>query len=73
VLSVKDAAERAGVSRSLIYAWCRTGVLRHSRFGLPGKRGVVRIAESDLLEFLEGCKHEGRPAVAGSLPLKHIS
>jgi hypothetical protein len=32
----------------------------------------IRIAEDDLLGFLEGCKHEGRPAVADAPPLKHI-
>src|SRR5262249_39473356 len=60
VIGVLQAAARAAVSLSLIYAWCRTGVLKHSRFGLPGKRGCVRIAESDLLAFLAECGRTGQ-------------
>ena len=73
MLTVKSAAKRAGVSASLVYAWCKAGVLKHSRFGRPGKRGCVRIAEADLLAFLAECRREGQPSLAGSLPLKHIS
>lgn len=72
MLSVKQAAARAGVSDSLVYAWCQSGGLRHSRFGRPGKRGCIRIAEADLDAFLAGCRHDGRPP-AVTLTLKHVT
>lgn len=66
IVTVKEAAQLAGVSRSLVYAWCQSGALRHSRFGRAGRRGCVRIAEPELLEFLESCRNENRrPAVGG--------
>jgi len=70
-MTAKQAAARAAVSLSLIYAWCRTGMLKHSRFGI--RRGCIRIAESDLLAFLAECERRGQPSLAGSPPLKHIS
>jgi excisionase family DNA binding protein len=73
MLTVKRAAQLAGVSPSLVYAWCRAGVLKHSRFGRAGKRGCVRIAEADLDAFLAGCRRDGRPPPAGPLPLRHIT
>lgn len=72
MLSVKQAAAKAGVSDSLVYAWCQSGGLRHSRFGRPGKRGCIRIAEADLDGFLTGCQQDGRPPAA-PLVLKHVA
>lgn len=69
-LTPKQAAARAVVSISLIYQWCQDGVLVHYRFGRPGKRGRIRIEESDLLAFLETCKKEGE--LPGPIRLKHI-
>jgi excisionase family DNA binding protein len=73
VLDARQAARKAGVSRSLVYAWCRAGGLRHYRCGRTGKRGCIRIAEADLEAFLAACKREGGPPAAAPLPLKHIS
>jgi excisionase family DNA binding protein len=53
MLTVKAAAERAGVSVSLIYSLCAEGRLPHVRLGREGRRGTIRIRESDLSEFLE--------------------
>ena len=69
-LTPKQAAERAVVSLSLVYQWCQDGILVHYRLGRPGKRGRIRIEESDLVAFLETCRKEaGGP---GPLRLKHI-
>jgi excisionase family DNA binding protein len=57
-LTVKEAAERAGVSESLVYTWCRTRLLAHYRFGCNG-RGKIMIEASDLDAFLEGCRVDG--------------
>ena len=48
MLTVKEAAARACVSESLIYAWCQSGALPHFRLGLPGKRGKIAIEVEDL-------------------------
>ncbi|MFO0845494.1 MAG: helix-turn-helix domain-containing protein [Gemmataceae bacterium] len=69
MLTVAQAAERIGVSDSLIYEWCGAGLLPHYRFGRPGKRGKVMIEEADLDRFLAACRHEARPEAPS---LKHI-
>src|SRR5437879_2716463 len=51
VLTVKQVAERLQVSLSTVYALCVTGELPHRRIGLG--RGCIRIAESDLQEYLD--------------------
>lgn len=70
-LTPQQAAARAVVSLSLIYQWCQDGVLVHYRLGRPGKRGRIRIEESDLEAFLVTCKKESGQAAA-PLRLKHI-
>src|SRR4051812_39596573 len=52
LLTVKQAAEAAGVSDSLVYEWCSEKLLPHYRFGTKGKRGKVMIDEKDLDAFL---------------------
>jgi excisionase family DNA binding protein len=71
-LTPKQAAERAVVSVSLIYQWCQDGVLVHYRFGRPGKRGRIRIEDTDLEAFLVTCKKEEGGRTAGPILLKHI-
>ena len=73
LLSVKAAAERAGVSESLVYDWCNSGVLTHLRLGRSGKRGHIRIEAGDLDAFLTSQKKEGRqqsPSAPKPPPLK---
>lgn len=48
MLTVREAAVRAGVSDSLIYAWVTEGTLPCLRLGRKGKRGTIRIAPEDL-------------------------
>ncbi len=70
-LTAKQAAERAGVSRSLVYAWCRARQLRHLRVGAATKRGKIIIEESDLAAFLKALEVE--PAASVPLVSRHFS
>jgi len=68
-LSVTEAAERIGVSESLVYQWVEERRIPHYRLGGKGKRGKVMIAEADLSAFLASCRQEAKPEIP---PLKHI-
>jgi excisionase family DNA binding protein len=48
-LSVKQAAERLGVSTKLVYALCASRRLRHERHGLG--RGRIKIPQDALEEY----------------------
>jgi len=61
MLTVQLAAEKAGVSKSLVYIWVEKNVLPHFRLGKPGSRGTIRIDESDLKTFLDSLKRAKRP------------
>lgn len=61
-LTVKQAAEVAQVSLSLIYAWVAEHRLAHYRVGRGGKRGQIRIESADLEAFLAALKVEGAPS-----------
>jgi excisionase family DNA binding protein len=56
MLTVRQAAERASVSGSLIYEWCAEKRLPHLRLGKSGRRGRILIEESDLAAFMESCR-----------------
>lgn len=71
-LSVKEAAERIGVSPSLVYALCHEGVLPHTRHGRTGKRGCIRITEEAISVYVKASKGEGRHQPA-PLILRHLS
>lgn len=64
MLTVKQAAVRAGVSPGIVYAWINGNVLAHYRVGRPGTRGSIRIAEADLAAFMATLKREGRQALS---------
>jgi hypothetical protein len=68
-LPVRIVAGRLAVSESLVYELCKRGVIRHSRHGLPGKRGTIRISEDALAEYLALAVREG----VAPLPLRHIN
>ncbi len=72
MLTIKQAAARAGVSSSLVYAWCAAGILPHYRFGRKGRRGRILIDETEFKAFLATCRQEGRPHVAPMPELRHI-
>ena len=55
-MTPKQAAAKAGVSLSLVYAWLHSGRLPHYRFGRPGKRGTIRIDQTEFELFLQTMK-----------------
>lgn len=63
-LTPKQAAERAGVSVSLVYAWCDEQRLAHYRVGREGKRGRIRIDPADLDAFMRTLRQEQHPLLA---------
>lgn len=69
LLTVKEAAARARLSKSLVYELCRAGRLKHFRVGVRG-RGKILIAPADLDALLAECRVEDLLADDG--PLKHI-
>lgn len=69
MLTVKQAAQRAGVSASLIYALCAEGRLPHLRLGREGKRGTIRIREADLDGLIADCVRDGTPLDEGELKI----
>jgi excisionase family DNA binding protein len=71
MLTPKQAAARIGVSDSLIYEWCSSGLLPHYRFGRRGRRGKILIDEAEFDAFLASCRQETRPR-AQVPPLNHI-
>jgi excisionase family DNA binding protein len=74
-LTVRQAAERASVCASVVYAWVAAGMLPHFRLGMPGRKGSIRIAEADLDAFLASQRREGRKESAPPpqpLKLKHL-
>src|SRR5687768_13376909 len=73
MLSVKQAAERLGISVALVYALCAQKRIRHERHGLG--RGVIRIPEDAIEEYrrtvtVEPAAVEYRPA--GTKKFKHL-
>ncbi len=68
VLSVRAAAERLGVSRSLVYALIAANKIRHERHGLG--RGTIRIPEEALEEYRKGA--EVKPPAPPPEGLTHI-
>jgi excisionase family DNA binding protein len=58
MLTTREAAERAGMSPSLVYRWCREQQLPHYRFGTQGRRGKILIAPADLDDFMQHCRVE---------------
>ncbi len=60
MLTVKAAAERMGISGSLVYELCACGLLSHVRIGRPGSRGCIRITDADINAFLASQKIEWR-------------
>jgi excisionase family DNA binding protein len=57
-MDVKEAAKRAEVSVSLMYALVEEGRVPHRRIGRRGRRGKIVITEADLAAFLESAKVE---------------
>ena len=70
-MTVKQASEKLEVSVATVYALVAGGMLRCSRIGLG--RGVIRISEDQLIEYLRGAEPVvQKPATAVRPRLKHI-
>ncbi|MCE9530573.1 MAG: helix-turn-helix domain-containing protein [Planctomycetes bacterium] len=61
MLTIKQAAEKLGVSAGLVYGLCAAGKIRHERFGLG--RGTIRIPDEAMDEFRQGCTKETAASV----------
>ena len=70
MLTTKAAAERVGVSTSLVYQLCKDGLLPCFRIGGKDKRGKVLIDEKDLEAFVRKCRSE---RIASAVSLIHIT
>ena len=73
MLTVRQIAERLGISQSLVYSWCDDHLLPHFRFGGKGRRGKILVEAAALEAFLQDHKVEARAGEAPALVLKHIS
>lgn len=73
MLTPKAAAQKLGVSVSLVYAWIESKLLPHYRAGLRGRGGKILIAEGDLNAFWESLKVEAAPAQTRKPPTPKVS
>jgi excisionase family DNA binding protein len=70
LLTPKQVASKFNVSLALVYAWLASGALTCYRLGAAGKRGCIRVAESDLAAFLESLKTQKGPKAKPPAPPK---
>jgi excisionase family DNA binding protein len=63
-MTVRQAADRLGVSCQTVYNLCAARLLRHSRIGLG--RGKIAISQEAIAEYLKG--REVGPAKAEPPP-----
>lgn len=70
-MTVRQAAQKLGISLSLVYALCHEGVIHHTRHGRPGKRGTIRISEEALRDYRAGCEPD-RQDLGDNGPLQFI-
>jgi excisionase family DNA binding protein len=77
LLTVREAAERLGISSGLVYALCARKRLRHERYGLG--RGVIKIPEDaleDLRRSVSVSDHddqEPKPNPSTPVKLNHLT
>ena len=56
-LTVKEAANRLGISLSLMYLLCQSDAIRHTRYGRPGiKRPRIKLTASAVEEYRRSCE-----------------
>ena len=65
MLTVKTAADRLGVSCTLVYSLCTRGAIAHERYGLG--RGTIRIREEALDDFQNRCRARTHAAGASAV------
>lgn len=71
-MTVREAAKRLEVSPALVYSLIAAGKLRYCRIG--NGRGVLRISEAQLADYLTGAEPVQSPAAAPvrRQKLKHL-
>jgi excisionase family DNA binding protein len=57
-MTAKEAAERCGISVSLIYQLASENRIPHYRIGRLGRRGKLVFDEEGIRQFLENCRVE---------------
>jgi excisionase family DNA binding protein len=67
-VTVRDAAQRLEISVSLVYRLIESGKLRCTRHGLG--RGVIRVSEAQLADYLASVERGPRPSLPESATLK---
>jgi excisionase family DNA binding protein len=74
VVTVREVARKLEISVSLVYRLIESGKLGCTRHGLG--RGVIRVSEAQLTDYLALAERGPRPTSPGSMPrgmrLKHI-
>lgn len=77
LLTVREAAERLGISTGLVYGLCARKRLRHERYGLG--RGIIKIPEDAIDEFRRSVsvgEHDEQvpePKPPAPIKLKHLT
>lgn len=71
LLTVKEAAERLGLSVSLVYALCAAKKIRHERHGL--RRGTIRIPEDAIDEYHRDVTVLPVAVASGGRRFKHLT
>ena len=66
-LTVLEFAKAVRLSKSLVYAMCKEGKIRHRRYGLG--RGTIRIDAA----FLEQFRQDAEVKTPAPVGLKHIN
>jgi excisionase family DNA binding protein len=51
-LTIKEAADKIGVSEKTIRRWCKAGKMRHTQNDIGG---VILIPEAEVLRYVHGC------------------
>jgi excisionase family DNA binding protein len=70
-MRIRDVAKRLDVSESLVRGLLRTGRLKGYRHGL--KRGIWRISEDQLQEYMHGAESVPPQAPTPRVKLKHLN
>lgn len=73
LFTVAEAAERAGVSESLIYQLCEERRIAHFRPGGKGKRGKILICPRDLDALMESCRIRAAESPAVKPPVQKVA
>src|SRR5262245_30301799 len=73
LLTVKQAATKAGISPGLVYLWCAERRIPHVRAGGRGRRGRILIEETDLTAFLDSCRVPADEAPIARTPTPQVA